>query len=47
MTRIAVHPKKYFEEYRNKHWNKKHKGMRKDFRGMTQTRFQSKNGVME
>ena len=35
MITIAVNPKEYYEEHRSRHWNKKHKGMRKDFRGMT------------
>lgn len=34
MITIAVNPKDYFEEYRNRHWNKKHKGMRKDADGI-------------
>ena len=31
---IAVNPKEYFEKFRNKSTNKKHKGVRKETKGM-------------
>ena len=31
---IVVNPKEYFEKFRNKSINKKHKGVRKDTKGM-------------
>ena len=34
MIIIAVNPKDYFQEYRNRHWNKKHKGTKKNAGGM-------------
>ena len=41
MITTAVNTKEYFAEYRSRHWNKKHKGMRKDFCGMTSEAFAS------
>ena len=41
MITTAVNPKENFEEYRSRHWKKKHRCMRNDFRGMTFEAFAS------
>ena len=35
MITSALNPKDYFEDYPNKHWNKKRKGMRQGARTMS------------